>query len=154
MGRCKAKKQSGDPCGAWAIKGATVCHAHGGSAPQVRRKARERLLEGADPAAALLNEQVKDKKLSAADRRSAAVAILDRAGLAPRFSANIEQQLDVNFNANVKFDYSRLTVDELEVLAKLIEQASIRTGEDQGGDSPEIVEGVHSSSVEGDPPIH
>ena len=153
--RCSAtSKGKGERCRRAAIPGGTVCTYHGGKAPQVIEKARQRLLEGTDPAAALLTEQVKNKKLAASDRRLAAIAILDRAGLAPRFSANLEQQLDVNFNANIRLDYSRLTVDELEVLAKLFEQASIGTGEDQGRDSSEIVEGVHSSSVEGDPPIY
>lgn len=35
------------PCDAWAVRGGTVCVAHGGAAPQVRQKARERLAEAA-----------------------------------------------------------------------------------------------------------
>lgn len=43
--RCHAKsKRSGQPCKNPAILGATVCRMHGGSAPQVRQAARERLM--------------------------------------------------------------------------------------------------------------
>lgn len=42
--KCSAKsKQSGKRCKLPAIPGGTVCRFHGGSAPQVRRKAAERL---------------------------------------------------------------------------------------------------------------
>lgn len=38
-------KQTGLPCGQYAIRGATVCYYHGGKAKQVRAKAAERLVE-------------------------------------------------------------------------------------------------------------
>lgn len=41
--RCTAHRTNGQPCGGWAVHGATVCAAHGGSAPQVQAAARERL---------------------------------------------------------------------------------------------------------------
>lgn len=43
--KCQAKRTNGEPCKAWAIKGAKVCRVHGGSARQVRRKAVERVKE-------------------------------------------------------------------------------------------------------------
>lgn len=43
--RCRAERVSGDPCRAWAISGGTVCTAHGGASPQVRRAAEVRLAE-------------------------------------------------------------------------------------------------------------
>lgn len=36
---CGARRTNGEPCKAYAIVGGTVCRAHGGSAPQVRRAA-------------------------------------------------------------------------------------------------------------------
>src|SRR3989304_6396929 len=52
MPRCKAKSKHG-PCKASAIKGGMVCGMHGGRAPQVRRKAAERLADLIDPDRAL-----------------------------------------------------------------------------------------------------
>ena len=40
--RCVAKKTNGEPCGLNAIKGATVCHKHGGSTPHIKAKAAVR----------------------------------------------------------------------------------------------------------------
>jgi len=51
MGRCTAtSKQSGKPCRQPAIPGGTVCHYHGGGAPQVKQKALERLMALQHPA--------------------------------------------------------------------------------------------------------
>lgn len=41
--RCKAVKRNGEKCRAWAVRGAVVCVAHGGAAPQVRRAAAVRV---------------------------------------------------------------------------------------------------------------
>jgi hypothetical protein len=43
--KCSGRRTDGQPCGNWPIKGGTVCGAHGGKAPQVKAKARERLAE-------------------------------------------------------------------------------------------------------------
>lgn len=37
--------RTGEPCKKYPIAGATVCRTHGGAAPQVKRKAAERLAE-------------------------------------------------------------------------------------------------------------
>ncbi len=36
--RCTARRHDGEPCGKFATVGADICYAHGGWAPQVRRK--------------------------------------------------------------------------------------------------------------------
>ncbi len=41
--KCRATRRDGQRCGCWAIRGGYVCRVHGGAAPQVRRKAAERL---------------------------------------------------------------------------------------------------------------
>lgn len=43
--RCTRIKLNGDRCKLPPIRGGTVCRSHGGAAPQVRRKANERLAE-------------------------------------------------------------------------------------------------------------
>jgi hypothetical protein len=86
--RCTAKNRAGERCGKAPIKGGTVCVTHGGSAPQVRRKATLRLLELVDPAiGTLAREMVQADK--SADRQRAANSILDRAGM-PRTATVID----------------------------------------------------------------
>lgn len=52
--RCSARsKRTGKPCTRWAILGGTVCPMHGGSAPQVKAAAAERLADLIDPDRAL-----------------------------------------------------------------------------------------------------
>lgn len=41
--RCAALATSGERCQLWAVVGATVCHKHGASAPQVRAAAAQRV---------------------------------------------------------------------------------------------------------------
>lgn len=79
--KCRAHStRTGQPCGKRPISGATVCQTHGGAAPQVKRKAAERLALLADTAVDLLGRILRDEEQSAADRIRAAVAVLDRAG--------------------------------------------------------------------------
>lgn len=61
---------------------------HGGAAPQVLAKARERLALAADDAVSVLIRLMADPKVSPSDRRQAAAAILDRAGI--RSGAELE----------------------------------------------------------------
>ena len=77
--RCKAKaKQTGERCKRAAILGGTVCKIHGGGAPAVINKARQRIMEAADPAAARMVELMEslDERISLAASRD----LLDRAG--------------------------------------------------------------------------
>lgn len=76
--KCRAVKKDGSPCGRWPIKGATVCPKHGGSAPQVRKRAQERILAAADLAAARLIEFMNDKKVPYNVRLAATRDLLDR----------------------------------------------------------------------------
>lgn len=91
--RCTADNRQGARCGNRPIAGGVVCRNHGGSAPQVRKAARLRLLELVDPALAALAdvlerdvEIVHDEKGAPhvvptfAERTKAAEAILDRTG--------------------------------------------------------------------------
>ena len=87
--QCTARSTtSGEQCRKSAIRGGTVCETHGGSAPQVRRKAALRLLELVDPAiSTLAREMVQADK--SADRQRAANSLLDRAGV-PRTATVID----------------------------------------------------------------
>lgn len=80
--KCKAHKKDGTPCGRWPIKGGTVCPKHGGSAPQVRRKAVERIIAASDLAAGRLIEFMNDKRVPYSVRLAATRDLLDR-GIGP-----------------------------------------------------------------------
>ena len=80
MAQCTAtSKQTKKRCRRPAIRGGTVCRFHGGGAPQVKRKAEERLAMLVDPAIDALTQIVKAKKDSRT-RLGAARDILDRTG--------------------------------------------------------------------------
>ena len=74
MSQCTARNRSGSQCGLPAFPGATVCRMHGGSAPQVRQKACERILAAAEPA---LAEMIR----LATKAKNESVRRHDRAGL-------------------------------------------------------------------------
>ena len=74
---CTATARSGDRCRQVPIRGGNVCRFHGGSAPQVKKKARQRLAELVDPAIKrlrILVDEKKDKRVALAAARD----ILDR----------------------------------------------------------------------------
>ena len=78
--KCHAtSKQTGRQCGAWAIRGGSVCRYHGGLAPQVIAKAEDRLKALIDPAIVRLAELVNQTQFP-----SVAIAavkdVLDRNG--------------------------------------------------------------------------
>lgn len=90
MGRCSARsKQSGKPCKQYVIPGGTVCHYHGGGAPQVKAKAMERLLALQHPAidrlAKLIDQETFPTVAYAASRD-----ILDRTIGKPAEQQNVE----------------------------------------------------------------
>jgi len=95
--RCTATATStGNRCKQPAIKGGTVCRFHGGEAPQVKKKAQERLNEMADSVTAELQGRLDDvfSRLDSAEdadeyvkllreARQITTAILDRTGHGP-----------------------------------------------------------------------
>lgn len=76
--RCRAHARSGKQCGKRPIMGGTVCRMHGGGAPQVKRKAAERLAK-LDMKAVRTLDQLLDNT-NGFIRFKAAKDILDRLG--------------------------------------------------------------------------
>ena len=74
--KCLARNRFGEPCKNWPIEGATVCRAHGGAAPQVRRKAQERIAMAQDDAASTLVRFMGDDKVPYSERRRCAEFLL------------------------------------------------------------------------------
>lgn len=75
--RCKATNRWGEQCAKWAMKGSVVCNKHGGAAPQVRRKAQERIAMAQDDAASTLIKFMSDKTVPIAERRRCAEFLLN-----------------------------------------------------------------------------
>ena len=88
--RCSARRKNGAVCRNYAIRGGNVCRMHGGGAPQVRRRAQERILAAADGAAARLIEFMNDGRVPWPVRLTAARDLLDRAGLTPKTTVAVE----------------------------------------------------------------
>ena len=74
--RCRARHRDGGRCKNWAIRGGTVCRYHGGSAPQVRAAAAERLAALVHPAITRLSRLMRNRNPHI--RMRAVENILDR----------------------------------------------------------------------------
>jgi hypothetical protein len=79
--RCNGTLQSGKQCRREAVDGSVVCDIHGGAAPQVRRRAAERLIMTADQAAQMLVRMMEVTEVPFGVRAKIAQDLLDRAGL-------------------------------------------------------------------------
>lgn len=75
-------KSTGTQCRRVAVDGSVVCGHHGGTSPQVVRRAAERVQFTADDAARQLVEMMSDPQVDARERVKIAQDLLDRAGLA------------------------------------------------------------------------
>jgi hypothetical protein len=80
--RCNGHMVNGGRCKREAEPGTVVCRLHGGAAPQVRKRAAERLIMSADHASQKLLEWLDDPEVPYRVRAEIAQDLLDRAGLA------------------------------------------------------------------------
>ena len=95
---CSARRANGEPCGNSAIRGGTVCVAHGGRAPQVRAKANMRLLNMVEPALRELRRIIDDDNADDANKLRAINMVLNRTGFAEK------QNLEIGLRPPTEWD--------------------------------------------------
>jgi hypothetical protein len=113
--KCTAtNKKTGLRCKQWAILGGTVCRYHGGNAPQVKRKAEERLKELVAPAITALQEILEDPKHP--HRMAAVKEILERDG---RIGQAVAKAADDGL----------ITYEQLEMIVRRREQQQLEAAQ-------------------------
>ncbi len=118
--RCTAKANStGKNCRRRAIKGGRVCQVHGGAAPQVKRKAAERLRELEHPAIDRIKKTInREGDESAAVALTASMNLLDRTGHKP-----IDRHQDVPVESDESKELRKeFTLDQLKQIAEEIRE--------------------------------
>nr|WP_278044340.1 HGGxSTG domain-containing protein [Blastococcus saxobsidens] len=91
--KCVARKKDGSPCMKSPIKGAAVCRMHGGAAPQVQRKAAERIAHASDVAVMKLLALMQDPDVPKAVQAAVARDLLDRANVTGKTTIEVEVPL-------------------------------------------------------------
>ena len=107
-----------------AILGGRVCRVHGGSAPQVKRSARQRLMELAEPAVEALRMALESEDIRAIVR--AAIAVLDRTGHHPRQRVEVEDATTAPLNFTLKLDKPEQRSEERTIDVRQLSTDTLR----------------------------
>ena len=88
--RCVARTRRGTPCAGKVVQGANVCRMHGGAAPQVQRKAQERIAHASDVAVLQILALMQAPDTPAPVKLAAAKDLLDRASVSGKTTLEVE----------------------------------------------------------------
>lgn len=125
--RCAAKaKSTGQRCRRAPIWGGAVCPMHGGRAPQVKRRAHERLMALVDPAIDGLRRALESNDLAAVNR--AARTVLDRTGYGPSQAIEIEDGAVQHERLVRACEAARLRPRQALALARALDEGGDATG--------------------------
>jgi hypothetical protein len=117
-GKCTAtSKQSGNRCRRAPIPGGTVCVMHGGSAPQVKLKAQERLAAYQDKAIDRLFALVEQKEYPS----TAFAAVRD---VLDRTLGKPTEKVEMEVTGEVSIIHTRLNAARARMAARRTEQAA------------------------------
>lgn len=113
VNQCKAhRRATGEQCRRSAIRGGTVCPSHGGRAPQIKRKAMQRLEAAADQVMAALIRIATDERYKPADRVQACKDLLDRAGYGVTHRFAVEASVDPDLIEMITDARARMAEEE------------------------------------------
>lgn len=129
MSQCKATaKSTGDRCDKGAMEGSEVCYVHGGNAPQVKNKAKERiitaLIEMLPKSHQTHLNVLQDDSATNHEKLRAAEFVVNKLldELGDDVSVmRVEGEVDVNLN----YDPSQLEKNERQQLTELLQKARV-----------------------------
>ena len=135
---CGAKTSDGDPCKNAPMLGGKRCRMHGGAAPQVKRKAQERLLDGVPKMLRMLKELASNEDVPPQVRLAAIRDWLDRAG--------IDRKIEIEVKSS---SFEEMVMG---VLAEVSEDVAIANGQDYSSrfDNGNVVAGELATSTPDD----
>lgn len=116
MPQCKAHTSAGNPCRRNAILGGVVCASHGGSTPQVQRKARQRLDDMVLPALRELRGLIHTADSDASKLR-AIENVLDRTGY------KLPERIEADNAVTIRVEYESGQVEAGQVIEATYSQA-------------------------------
>jgi hypothetical protein len=139
------------------MPGATVCHFHGGKAPQVLRAAKERLVRGAEHAIDAILSILKDRPACPTCQRvddqriqlRAAQVLLDRAGLGPTSTIEIDDK-----NAKDQAWAKWLTEPQLQQISEWILEAKLKHQQQESYEEQLLAAQVEEQKFEGEGSVH
>lgn len=148
--QCTAKNRSGNQCGRAPIVGGTVCHYHGGAAPQVQSKAIERLAHARDLALDRFIEFVADDGdiIDPKILLDAATRLTDKVELLQGRATQRTETDDRAHYESVKLDL----LERLDELARRNYRGIARTGTDNAEPPESLPGGPDMEIIDIDPP--